>query len=39
MKVYEKPIAQIVSFETEIIMSDFEIGDTSVSIQEGVEDW
>ena len=38
MKVYEKPMAEIVSFETEAVMDNFEIGDLP-DISVGVEDW
>ena len=39
MKEYEKPMAEIVSFETEAVMDDnFEIGDLP-DISVGVEDW
>ena len=38
MKEYEKPMAEIVSFETEAVMDNFEIGDLP-DISVVVEDW
>ncbi len=38
MKEYEKPTAEIISFESESIMSDIGIGDLP-GISESVEEW